>query len=213
MAEIIQQEQGSGGKKRVRKGAAHVDMTPMVDLICLLLTFFILTAAFNKPKIMTINMPDKQAVAQNVIKDRMLNVLLGDNGRVFYYMGMIEEGEPLPSLTESDYSKDGIRRILLQMNRDLFTRITEYNEVRLTGRNRDADSVSVRKIREWKTDDYNSPDGGPTVLIKAAAESTYKDLVNMVNEMAITNIAVYAIVDIAEQEIEMLATATGGSAP
>jgi biopolymer transport protein ExbD len=211
MAEIIQQEKGQGGKKRVKKGSADVDMTPMVDLICLLLTFFILTAAFNKPKIMTINMPDKNAVAQNVIKDRMLNIILGGDGRVFYYLGMIEEGEPLPALTESNYSKDGIRRILLQMNRDLFTRITEYNEERLSGRNKDADSVSVRKQREWKTDDYNNPDGGPTVLIKADAKSTYKDLVNMVNEMAITNIAVYAIVDIAEQEVEMLAAASGSN--
>jgi biopolymer transport protein ExbD len=211
MAEIIHQEKGQGGKKRVKKGAAHVDMTPMVDLICLLLTFFILTAAFNKPKIMTINMPDKNAVAQNVIKDRMLNILLAGDGKVFYYLGMIEEGEPLPALTESSYSKDGIRRVLLQMNRDLFTRITEYNEERLTGRNKDADSVSVRKLREWKTEDYNNSSGGPTVLIKADARSTYKDLVNMVNEMAITNIAVYAIVDIAEQEVEMLVRASGSN--
>jgi len=209
MAEIIQQEKGEGGKKRAKKSPGHIDMTPMVDLICLLLTFFILTAAFNKPKVMTINMPDKQASEQNVIKDRMLNIILAEGGKVFYYMGMIDPDQPLPTLIPSDYSKDGIRRVLLEKNKNLFTMIAQYNEDRLTGKNKDADSTTVRKIREWKTEDYNNPSGGPIVLIKPDAKSTYKDLVNMVNEMAITNIGVYAIVDVAQQEKDLIAKALG----
>ncbi|NSW95527.1 MAG: biopolymer transporter ExbD, partial [Bacteroidales bacterium] len=53
MAEIIQQEKG-GGKKRAKKVVPHIDMTPMVDLMCLLITFFMLTTAFSKAKIMEI---------------------------------------------------------------------------------------------------------------------------------------------------------------
>jgi len=207
MAEIVQEEKGKGGKKRAKKSPAHIDMTPMVDLICLLLTFFILTAAFNKPKIMTINMPDKKTNPDiKVNKDKMLNIILADSGKVYYYVGMVENGKPLPALIKSDYSKDGIRKILLERNKDLFAKITEYNNDRLTGKNRDADSTAQRKIREWKTMDFNNG-VGPTVLIKPDAKSKYKDLVNLVNEMAITNIAVYAIVDMVKQEKDMLASA------
>ncbi len=50
MAEIIEEEKGKGGKKRAKKHPPHIDMTPMVDLMCLLIVFFMLTTAFNKAK-------------------------------------------------------------------------------------------------------------------------------------------------------------------
>lgn len=210
MGEIVQEEKGQkGGKKRAKKQPAHVDMTPMVDLICLLLTFFILTAAFNKPKVMVINMPDKKPTKDHpkVLADRMLNIILGDSGKVYYYVGMIEPGKPLPTLIKSNYSKDGIRKILLEKNKDLFTKITEYNNNRLTGKVRDADTTAQRYIKEWKKADALSSKGGSTVLIKPDDKVKYKNIVALVNEMAITNIAVYAIVDMNKQEKDMLAHA------
>lgn len=210
MGEIVQEEKGQkGGKKRAKKQPAHVDMTPMVDLICLLLTFFILTAAFNKPKVMVINMPDKKPTKDHpkVLADRMLNIILGDSGKVYYYVGMIEPGKPLPTLIKSNYSKDGIRKILLEKNKDLFTKITEYNNNRLTGKVRDADTTAQRYIKEWKKADALSSKGGPTVLIKPDDKAKYKNIVALVNEMATTNIAVYAIVDMNKQEKDMLAHA------
>ena len=59
MAEIIHEEKGKGGKKRPKKGNPHMDMTPMVDLMCLLLTFFMLVGAFSKPKGMDIGLREK----------------------------------------------------------------------------------------------------------------------------------------------------------
>lgn len=60
MAEIIQEEKGAkGAKKRAKKHSTHIDMTPMVDLMCLLITFFMLTTAFSKPKVMEIVLPEK----------------------------------------------------------------------------------------------------------------------------------------------------------
>ena len=58
MAHIVQEEK-KGSKKRPKKGEAFVDMTPMVDLMSLLITFFMLTAAFSKPKVMEIILPEK----------------------------------------------------------------------------------------------------------------------------------------------------------
>ena len=61
MAEIIANEGGGKkkGKKRAKKFSTAIDMTPMVDVMCLLLTFFMLTTAFSKPKIMEIGLPEK----------------------------------------------------------------------------------------------------------------------------------------------------------
>ncbi len=61
MAEIIANEGGGKkkGKRRAKHHSTHIDMTPMVDLACLLLTFFMLTTAFSKPKVMEIVLPDK----------------------------------------------------------------------------------------------------------------------------------------------------------
>ena len=60
MAEIQQQaDSGKGGKKRAKRQSTKIDMTPMVDLAALLITFFMLTTTFNKPQTMEINMPVK----------------------------------------------------------------------------------------------------------------------------------------------------------
>jgi biopolymer transport protein ExbD len=58
MGEIIVEEKGKkGGKRQAKKHSTRIDMTPMVDLMCLLITFFMLTTAFSKPMVMVITMP------------------------------------------------------------------------------------------------------------------------------------------------------------
>ncbi|RZJ59018.1 MAG: biopolymer transporter ExbD, partial [Hymenobacter sp.] len=60
MAEIQQKgDSGKGGKKRAKKASTKIDMTPMVDLAFLLLTFFMLTTTFAKPNVLVLNMPAK----------------------------------------------------------------------------------------------------------------------------------------------------------
>src|SRR3990172_1868698 len=94
MAEII--ESGGGGKgkhskRRAKKHSAHVDMTPMVDLGFLLLTFFVLTTQFSKPKTMEINMPvkPKDTLNQMKIEDATaLTLLLTEKKeKIYFYYG------------------------------------------------------------------------------------------------------------------------------
>ena len=204
MGEIVQEEKRQKGeKKRPRKSGTHIDMTPMVDLMALLLTFFMLTTAFSKPKVMIITMPektDKQQDQPKIAATRTLNIILGDNDKVYYFMGVADPNKPLPTLIKTDFSKDGIRKVLLQKNKDLFTKIAEYREARLIGKIAVADTTAESYIKKLKTDD----NVGPIILIKAVDKAKYKDVVAIVDEMAITNIASYAIVDLSKTEMEML---------
>jgi len=209
MAEIIQEEKGKkGGKRRPKKYSTHIDMTPMVDLMCLLITFFMLTTAFSKPKIMVITMPeknkDKQEDNVKIPAWRTLNIILTDKDVIYYYIGNADPKKPpLPVLTKSDFSKDGIRKVLLEKNKDLFTQILTYREKRMSGKLVVADTTADQEMKKMKKDDMK----GPIVLIKADDKAKYKDIVNIIDEMAICNIASYAVVDILPIELEMLKTA------
>ncbi|MCK9422783.1 MAG: biopolymer transporter ExbD [Bacteroidales bacterium] len=210
MGEIIVEEKGKkGGKRKPKKHSTRIDMTPMVDLMCLLITFFMLTTAFSKPKVMVITMPekdqqDKPKEAPRISAERTLNILLTGDDKVYFYQGLADPKKlPLPDLIKSDFSKDGIRKVLLLRNKDLFTKIAEFRDKRLTGKLVVADTTADNTIKRFKKEDKK----GPIVLIKADEKAKYKDIVNIIDEMAICNIASYAVVDLAPLEIQMVKNA------
>lgn len=209
MGEIIQEEKvEKGGRKKPKKHSTNIDMTPMVDLMCLLITFFMLTTAFSKPKIMEITMPEKKTEKdQNETKineKRVINILLSGDDKIYWYPGMADPKKPpLPTLTATDYSKDGIRKFLLKKNETVFTQVEELRNKVTTGELVMADSTVTRKIKEIKKSDKNSP----IILIKADDKAKYKNIVDIIDEMAICNIASYAVVDINDTELEMIAAA------
>lgn len=119
MAEI--QESGGGGKKgggkvRSKKSGGKPDMTPMVDLGFLLITFFMYTTTFGKPNMMKLNMPDKpnpdDPPPPEVKVTNTITVLMGKDDRVFWYQKPLTE-LTLADLHETDYSPEGIRKSVL----------------------------------------------------------------------------------------------------
>jgi len=201
MAEIVQEEgHKKGGKRKAKKHGTHIDMTPMVDLACLLLTFFMLTTAFNKPKVMEIILPEKPKpgdIPPELDKDRALNIILVENNKVLWYVGMAEPGK---QLNDADFSKDGIRKVLLQRNKELFSSISKMKKDLVVGKLKlPTDSVEGRMKRFYKADKF-----GPIVLIKAADGVKYRNVVDIIDEMAITNIARYSLVDISPVEKMMV---------
>src|SRR6188474_3952725 len=99
----VQSGPNEGGKKgkhsklRAKKSSTHIDMTPMVDLAFLLLTFFMLTTTFSRPKTMEINMPVKDAKEeeqQKVAASQTLSVLLTEKDRIIWYMGVDDPALP-----------------------------------------------------------------------------------------------------------------------
>jgi biopolymer transport protein ExbD len=214
MAEIIENEGGhKKGKRRAKKHPAQVDMTPMVDLACLLLTFFILTTAFNKPKVMEIILPSKEKVDKppTIDDSRVVNIILADDNQIYVYNGLADPTKGiLPVLIKSNYGKDGVRKILLDRNKDLFEKIYFYNDSLTKGlgkykNNQPKDSID-KQVKRMRSSDKT----GPIVLIKAADGVTYGNLVDIIDEMAITSVARYAVVDLNYVEKKMLSNATAG---
>jgi len=162
---------GGGGKKKgPKKQSTKVDMTPMVDLAFLLITFFMLTTTFSKPQMMEVNMPDKDD-KKEVTKTKestTLTVILGKKDAVHYFQGIASKK---PEVMTTSFSEDGgIRKVLL----------------------------------EKKAQIKNSNHEDMVVIVKAQDESNYKDVVDMLDELSITGVQRYALVDISKDEVDLL---------
>lgn len=212
MAEIIVEEKGKGGKRKAKKHPPHLDMTPMVDLMCLLITFFMLTTAFSKSKVMEIILPeklkdDKPQEAPRISASRTLNIILGPNNKLYWYPGAVkpEDFSNLPPLNETDYSADGIRKLLLERNRTLAKKIDEFNKDVISGKIQISQDSLRGAISQLKKVD----DTGPIVLIKAYKDANYGNFVDILDEMNICGIARYTFMKIAWYEVKMVETASG----
>jgi len=161
------------GHVRAKKMSTRIDMTPMVDLGFLLVTFFILTTTMTKPKAMQVVMPDKDvkdtSEMSKIRASEAMTILLGGNDKVYYYYG-IEN----PQIQSTDYKK--IRDTLIAHN----------NYV-----------LGLEAANGWDKK-------GVIVLIKPTNDSKYENLVDMLDEMKITNIKSYAIVDVTTDELAMI---------
>ena len=184
MAELQGGDDGHKGKKRggvrAKKMSTRIDMTPMVDLGFLLVTFFILTTTMSKPKAMQVVMPDKKEKnPENQTKIRASEVttfLLGSNDRIFYYNG----DTSAPKIEVTYFSK--VRKFIIDRNKEV---------------------LELQQRMGWKAKtaaEYN----GVYVLIKPNDESKYENLVNFLDEMKITKIKSYAIIDATIEELAML---------
>lgn len=113
MAEVIAQEK-QGGKQK--KKLIRVDMTPMVDLGFLLITFFMFTTNFTKPNVMDLGLPAKDPhpnpITDNVIRDKnQVTFILGKDNRVFYHQSN-ETDLNAGNLKETDFSGVKISKII-----------------------------------------------------------------------------------------------------
>lgn len=115
MANIQPAAPAQNGKPRAKKMAFRLDMTPMVDLAFLLLTFFMLTSTFSKPTVMELAMPAK-GPSTDVPSSKALTLILGKHNQVQYFYG-VNETATAPTLHTTDYSARGLRQVLLDLQR------------------------------------------------------------------------------------------------
>ncbi len=162
------------GVKKSKKASTRVDLTPMVDLGFLLITFFIFTTTMSQPTAMRLFLPKdtEKPEEQNKAKESgALTIMMSKNDVVYYYEGILA-----PDASNFKTST--------------------FKEIR---------DVILNKKKQTDPKDF-------VVVIKPTKEATYKNTVDMLDEMTINDVKRYALVDIAEAE-QMLINATEGANP
>ncbi len=106
-----------GEKKRSNKRSTRVDLTPMVDLGFLLLTFFVFTSRLSEAKAMDLLMPYNKTIDRNeVCESCVLTVVLDKDNRIKYYEGDIESN---PLVKETGFAAGEIRTVLMRKKADV----------------------------------------------------------------------------------------------
>lgn len=163
------------GVKKAKKLSTRVDLTPMVDLGFLLITFFIFTTTMTQPSAVRLFLPKdtEKPEEQNKVKNSgVLTILISKDNHVFYY-----EGELLPD--GSNFKSSNFKDIRDQI---------------------------ITKKKNTNPEDF-------VIIIKAGNEATYKNTVDLLDEMLINDIKRYALVDITPQDMAFVNASEGGPAP
>lgn len=194
MAEIEDKGNKKGKKVKQKKMSVFVDFTPMVDMNMLLITFFMLCTTLSKPQTMEISMPSKDKVAEEeqtkVKESKAITLILGDDNKLYYYLGL-PDYENYTSLKPTSYEAAGLRSMLLNQNTEVVAQMRELKDKKL---NKKIDQETYEK----EALEIKKNKSAPVVMIKASDQSTYKNLIDVLDEMQICSIAKYAIVDITE---------------
>lgn len=183
MAEIAENPQG-GGKGKAKKQSTRVDLTAMVDLAFLLITFFMFTTTLAKPKAMQIALPTDDPVDKppQADDDVVMTVLLAPKNVVLYYFGKPEDAATNPdAIHATTFDKEkGIRKAILDKRK----------AVQALGA-----PLGIDKNGNNKT----------LVLIKAVDSASYGNMVDILDEMHVADIKYYALLPISDPEKQLVA--------
>ena len=166
------------GVKKGKKLSTRVDLTPMVDLGFLLITFFIFTTTMSQPTAFKLFLPDDKVIPedQNKAKESgVLTIMMGADNHIYYYEGQLKpDGSNF--LSASYNGENSIREIILKKKADVISR------------SRDAEN----------------PEKNFVVVIKPSADCNYQNVVDILYEMAINVVKKYSLVDISEGEPQLV---------
>jgi biopolymer transport protein ExbD len=154
-----------GGKVRSKKQSTRVDLTAMVDLAFLLITFFIMTTTLAKAKAMDLAMPDKdEKIKDNlpIAASRSLTLLLGSDDKLEWYLG--EPGKSAPEVT--NYSADGLRKLLVEKGKEVQEKTGKFMFVVIKPSDRSKyknmvstlDEITIANIQGYGIVDITAPE-------------------------------------------------------
>lgn len=186
---------GGGGKGKQKKMNARVDFTPMVDMIMLLVTFFMLCTTLIKPQTMEISMPsDKEDISKDhrsqVAASKAVTIYLDENDAIYYFEGKPSEAE----LKATTYGKAGIREVLLAKNVVAQKKVEALKKefAMRQSSNPQQDAKNKEEYKE-RLKEIKNGDDTPNVIIKATEKASYKNLIDILDEMQICTIGRYVI--------------------
>jgi biopolymer transport protein ExbD len=188
------------GVKKAKKLSTRVDMTPMVDLGFLLITFFIFTATMKSPTVMDLNMPKEtdQKDETKIKQSGALTILLGKDDHVYYYEGeLANDGSNFKST-----NFQMVRDIIINKKKDVIKNyVAEPKDEEIKQKAKDRGDPNWEKA---------AVDRDFVVVIKADPDATYKNTVDILDEMTINAVKRFAMVKISGTEIDLIKKTEGG---
>lgn len=170
MAQIQLQPAPAGKTRSVRRPHIRIDMTPMVDLGFLLITFFIFTSSLSESKATDLYLTAGEDKTSKIGASTALTVLLTGGDSIYYYHGKWEEAV-----------------------RDKGLQLSSFDVTKGLG-------YAIRNKQKAMGD--KSAD--MMLLIKPTQNSTYNNLMNVLDEVLINNVKRYAIMEPSETELSAL---------
>ena len=204
-----------------KKFNTRVDFTPMVDMMMLLITFFMLCTSLSKPQTMNLTMPsnDKNISDQdrNAAKaSQTVTLYVCGNDKIYHVDGIPNYEDP-NCLKETSWGREGIRKVLIEHRTedgstpvaDIMAAKIELDKKKLANPAQYPDSIYDReltKIKKGERADYGGDAKVPTmtIIIKCTDEASYKNMVDALDEMAICSIGTYVIDKINEDDQALL---------
>ncbi|NDW19622.1 biopolymer transporter ExbD [Dysgonomonas sp. 216] len=198
MAQVNMNGGGNNKRNKPSKRNLRVDFTPMVDMNMLLITFFMFCTTLSMPQVMDIVMPTKDRVENStqIPEHKAITLILGEDNKVYYYIGK-PDYDAAETLQVTNFSKEGLRNVLLGHNSTLVTKANSLKQKRRNGEL--TESAYKQALIEIKKSDE-----GAIAVIKPTDKSSYRNLVDALDEMLICNISKYAIVDLEEGDRYLL---------
>lgn len=199
---------GKKGKKRAKKSSTHIDMTPMVDLAFLLLTFFILTTTMSKPTTMQLTFPVDPDDTSKVTKvNNAVTLILTKDDEILYYL---DELKAETVFQKADYKS--IRKVIQERNMPAIQKINELTKQ--FNKQVGGDKEKFKQLEPQYKQMVDSIKGlkeSVFCIIKPDEHAKYRNMIDIVDEMDICGVGKYAVSDkFAEAELEYLKNYLGG---
>ncbi len=207
-------KQGSKQKKK----DTRVDFTPMVDMMMLLITFFMLCTTLSKPQAMQLTMPSNDKNLEKEDKSvtkasHTVTIYLGSEDKIYYVAGLPEYDKP-ECIQETSWGKDGIRKVLINHTTEeginpvarIMMAKNELDQKKLAPGSTMTDEQykdELDKLKKGELPGEKIP--VLTVIIKPMDTANYNNMVEALDEMQICSIGKYVIDKITEDDEKLLA--------
>jgi biopolymer transport protein ExbD len=172
-------------------------MTPMCDLGFLLITFFIFTTTMQTPTTLDLNMPkdtEKKEQQNEVKQSGALTIMLGKGDQIYYYEGQLKVDATSNNFQQTTFK--GIREIIINKKKEVISRHVHDDNCKEI-----QDKAKEKGNQNWEK---ACLDRDFVVIIKPDKDATYKNTVDILDEMTINKVQRFAMVKILDQEYQLI---------
>lgn len=203
-------------ESKQKKKNTRVDFTPMVDMMMLLITFFMLCTTLSKPQAMQLTMPSNDKNLDKEDKSvtkasHTITIFLGANDKIYYIEGLPQYDKP-ECVKETSWGADGIRKVLINHTTEeginpvarIMNAKKKLDEKKASSPNM-TDEIYQKQLTDIKGGNIDGEKIPTlTIIIKPLDTSSYANMVNALDEMLICSVSKYVIDKVNPDDLKLM---------